>query len=190
MSVPNWIMNYSIDDTLVHDAYCPMSSILYYEKKNSVCSCSPVKRSELVRKITEQTKSAQNRTFRHIFLTISLDKNIKIANLKEFIPDYNLDPISSQWCFEFYGKELQFHPHIHLLIKTKKKLDKKRIISKIAKKLKIKENFIDYQFSNSKLLFQKRENYIKGNKTSLKNNQLIKDAEFRYNHDIQDFYKM
>lgn len=130
-------------------------------------------------------------TFRHIFITISLPTNIDITLMKEFDPDLmNLNPLECLWCLEFYGKDLQYHPHIHLLMKTQKKLDRKRIIDKLSKMFDVAPNFIDYKFGSTKLMYNKRLAYIQGDKTETKSAQLIKDEKFRVENNIKSHYKL
>ena len=133
----------------------------------------------------------QKESFRHLFITLSLDPTKSFRFYYE-----NFDPHKIKlsnyylWCFEFFGKDLQYHPHIHLLFRTNKKLDRKRIINKLSRMLEIKSNFIDYEFSTSKILYKKREEYIKGIKTDNKEEQIQKDNEFRDNYELLPFYEL
>jgi len=139
----------------------------------------------------ERRKARAPPCYRHLFLTISLDpKNFDSEQIPDWLPDLSIIQNHAIWCFEFYGKDLKFHPHIHLLIKTTKKLDKKRIIQKLSSKFNVARNFIDYKTGNNKHLFNKRVNYIKGIKSSLKNAQINADQKFRDEKNIKDFYTL
>ena len=130
-------------------------------------------------------------SYRHIWITISLSEKVDIEKMKSFDPTIlNCKGTETKWCLEFYGKELQFHPHIHLLIRTLKKLDKKRIISKLTKHFTIKNNFVDYEFSNSPMMYNKRDEYIQGIKKSEKAEQVKLDSAFRALNNIPQFYEL
>lgn len=140
---------------------------------------------------TEQPPPLNFKSNRHIFITISLNpKKFKPESIVDWIPDLPCIQNHAIWCFEFFGKNLKFHPHIHLLIKTNKKLDKKRIIKKLSSQFKINENFIDYKTGNNKHLLTKRVNYIKGIKTCIKDACLNADQKYRDEKNIKDFYSL
>ena len=188
----------------VHNNECPLSKLFLYDydlhefykhhpKGVNTCKCPTtdyIMRTYKQKYIDIKDKK-QKESFRHLFLTLSLDPTKPFQFYYE-----NFDPHKIKlsnyyiWCFEFFGKDLQYHPHIHLLFRTNKKLDRKRIINKLSKMLEIKSNFIDYEFSTSKLLYNKREEYIKGIKTDKKEEQIKKDNEFRDNYELLSFYEL
>lgn len=128
---------------------------------------------------------------RHILLTISLNpKNFNLDTILDWIPNLSIIEDHAIWSFEFYGKDLKFHPHIHLLIKTTKKLNRKRIIEKLSSQFNVAPNFIDYKTGNNKHLLTKRVNYIKGIKSSIKDAQINADQKFRDEKNIKDFYSL
>jgi len=155
---------------------------LWRERNSLECICKHLK---------DHSRKKNTLVYRHLFITISLplDYDVKKCNLftPKILPCCDDEAL---WCFEFYGKNLQYHPHIHLLIKTTKKLDKKRIIQKLAKHFNIAYNFIDYKYSAYKHLFNQRVDYVKGLKTDSKSPQLTKDISFRQSHDIKCYYSL
>ncbi len=135
-------------------------------------------------------KTKISNTYRHIFMTISLPTEVDIEKVVSFDFDkLKLEADEASWVFEFYGKDLKYHPHLHLLINIPKmKLDKQRIIKRFSKLFNVKTNFVDYRYGNSKHLYYKRLNYITGNKTDKKKEQVLADTKFRLKHNIQNHY--
>lgn len=131
-------------------------------------------------------------SYRHIWITISLNpEKFNVNLIKNWVPTLSCCTEGATcWVIELFGKELKFHPHIHLLIRTTKTLDRKRIIAALAKSFKLKSNFVDYVFGTNKHLYQKRLSYVKGLKTDSKNLQCNADAEFREKNDIQCYYSL
>lgn len=177
-----------------HSTDCPEKYRYLMELANSMpCNCPTI--DSLYRMYLEKEalkkENKKDTSYRHIWITISLPADIDLKIMKDFDPTIlNCNGTETMWVHEFYGKELKYHSHIHLLIRTIKKLDKKRIINKIAKIFEIKSNFIDYKFSNSKLLFGKRSDYVLHEKTDNKKTQVEADKKFRLQHTIDSYYTL
>ncbi len=129
-------------------------------------------------------------SFRHIFITVSLPQDISISNVVSFDFDkLKLEADEASWSFEFHGQDLKYHPHLHMLVKIPKmKLDKQRIIKRFSKLFKVKPNFVDYRYGNTKYLYNKRYLYITGDKTDRKNDQVLADFKLRTKLNIKSYY--
>jgi len=165
------------------------------DESEHICNCDRPTVADLVKEIDVRHSNKVEISYRHIFLTISLPTDYDCSTLHNFDPSIlKLADSKNQndftWCFEFFGAQLQYHPHIHLLVKTKSKLDKKRLIGRLAKSFKIETNFIDYICSHSKLQYNKRLAYLHGDKTDTKTPQLIKDEEYRVSLKLKSHYTL
>lgn len=153
----------------------------------TICNCTPLTFDELKLNLSLRTKTS----YRHILLTASLPIDYDTKKLQLFTPEILLlTPSVYTWCFEFYGADLQYHPHVHILIKTKAKIDKKRIIARLAKHFNIDNNFVDYKIGNNSKIYQTRLNYLKGVKSNSKSIQLKLDNEFRDKLNLSSYYNI
>lgn len=127
---------------------------------------------------------------RHIFITVSLPTEVDLEEVVSFDFDkLKLEAKEAVWVFEFYGKDLKYHPHLHMLVNIPKmKLDKQRIIKRISKLFNVKTNFVDYRYGNSHHLYLKRFTYLTGKKTDKKKEQVLADEKFRLKHNISRSY--
>lgn len=152
------------------------------------CICKTF-RDRVIERNSRKSRN-KNSVYRHIFLTISLPLNYNLEKLRTFTPMHLGMGGKVFWVYEFYGKNLQYHPHIHLLWQTNTKLDRKRIINKVAKYFSIEKNFVDYQYGCYKHLYNKRLDYISGIKRTEKKEQLDKDKEFREQNNLDCYYAL
>ena len=131
----------------------------------------------------------------HSFVTISLPKELYMNDFSEKVKriiDNNTGAKSFgdreiKFCLEFYGKELEMHPHAHVLIKGNG-MDKAKIIRAFSRGFDIKPNFIDYKGGKKHDLYQKRVNYINGDKVERKQKQIEADEKFRVKNNINNIY--
>jgi len=131
----------------------------------------------------------------HSFVTISLPKELYMNDFSEKVKriiDNNtgakcFGDREIKFCLEFYGKELEMHPHVHLLIKGNG-MDKAKIIRAFSRGFDIKPNFIDYKAGKKHDLHQKRVNYINGDKVERKLKQIEADEKFRVKNNINKIY--
>ena len=187
-----------MSEQLIHSPTCNFTNIWEFKYPPSEhfaglhdCDCSPMTYEDLEKRANAIISRRRETSYRHIFLTISLPTNSKMSQIGNHF-DPAIIKISGvyHWTYEFYGSNLQLNPHIHLLVKTDAKLDKKRIIKRLAKYFHIKENFVDYIYSPSSLLYKKRLNYICGDKTSSKEKQIILDEEMRIKLKLKSHYTL
>lgn len=89
------------------------------------------------------------------------------------------------YCIEFYGKDDQYHPHIHMLYRKVGKLNAD--IKAIKNKFKIEPNFIDYKEINQER-FSEKLRYIKGEKQEVKLDQVEKDTILLEKNDLKKYY--
>lgn len=124
---------------------------------------------------------------KHMFVTISLPKKMyDYGAIPKLIGNFQNDYMSgSYFCIEFAGKDLGFHPHIHMLIP--RLVDRTRLIRDLSKKFNIGKNFVDIGLRDNSLYLQ-RLDYIKGNKRDKKIPQVEEDKLVRMKYELKDFY--
>lgn len=165
------------------------------DESEHICDCDTPSLTDLEKELDDKLSNKIETSYRHIFLTASLPSTYDCSTLHNFDPSIlKLSKPACKtcftWCFEFYGADLQFHPHLHLLVKTTAKLDKKRLIGRLAKYFNIATNFVDYIYAHSKLQYKKRQAYVAGDKTDKKTPQLIKDDEYRTSINLLSHYTL
>lgn len=132
-------------------------------------------------------KIKQNK--KHHFITISLDPK-KLIIPDELNPKFKYKYLDeSIFCYEFFGKELQFHPHIHMLVEAYdngKIIPKSTIVRDFSRALKVDNNFIDVK--SEPWLYNKRRAYILGDKKEEKMEQINMDREYRLKNNIDEYY--
>lgn len=124
---------------------------------------------------------------KHMFITISLPKKMyDYKALPELISNFQNDYMEgSYFCIEFAGKEMQFHPHIHMIIP--RLVDRTRLIRDLSTKFNIGKNFVDIGIRDHSL-YSTRLDYIKGNKCQNKMEQVEEDKCQRKIYDLSNFY--
>lgn len=126
---------------------------------------------------------------KHHFVTISLDPK-KPINTDELNPKFKYKYLEeSIFCYEFFGKELQYHPHIHMLVEAYpngKIIPKSTILRDLSRALKVNNNFIDIK--SEPWLYNTRRSYILGDKKEEKKEQLNMDKEYRLKNNIDEYY--
>ncbi len=140
------------------------------------------KLKDIRKKVLKETGSTKYR-----WITISLPKEstpkeiyLKISSLVKNKPFRK-----HAYCMEFFGKDEQYHPHIHMVYERvgKPSHDNKAIL----RKFDIKPNFLDYQEINSDRLEEKLK-YIKGDKQLDKLDQVEKDEILLKNNNLEKYY--
>lgn len=76
---------------------------------------------------------------------------------------------------EYTNKDMEYHPHIHLLALSDKK--RNQIVSELSRKYGLAKNYIDVDYSPAK--FKTHCNYIYGIKQSGKDKQINKDNDIK-----------
>lgn len=133
-------------------------------------------------------KTKQNK--KHHFVTISLDATKGCPNIDAINSGLTYKYLhDAVFCYEFYGAELQFHPHIHMLVEAYsdgKIIPKSTIIRDFTRYFKLKQNFIDVK--SEPWAYNTRRGYVLGEKKDLKEEQVKKDAEYREKNNIDLYY--
>lgn len=140
------------------------------------------KYDEIRKKVNKELQSTQYR-----WITITLPKEYtplevhkKMSSLVKNKPFRN-----HAYCYEFTGKEAQYHPHIHFLYE---KFDKPNRDDKaICRKFNIKDNFIHKMNINENNLNEKLQ-YIFGNKQEDKLEQVELDTIILRKNNLKKYY--
>lgn len=153
-----------------------------------------------INKQLRNNSKSKSKMRNHTFVTISLPivepdfQDLGHTHMKyhSIVDNWlNLCPFEyldgATYCIEFYGQELQLHPHIHILINHV--MSPARLIRDFSRKFKIAKNFIDVKPGLSASL-ETRQNYIQGIKIDDKTPQVIKDKEMRLSLELEDYYEI
>lgn len=153
----------------------------------------------IINKRLKDNSKKKSKMRNHTFVTISLpilgkdfeDLGHTHYKYNELVNDLNSCPFeyleNAFYCIEFYGQDLQLHPHIHILINHV--MSPARLIRDFSRKFKIAKNFIDVKPGLSACL-DTRMNYIQGIKIDEKTPQVIKDNEMRESLDLKNWYEI
>lgn len=109
------------------------------------------------------------------------------CNLSYMKPDETRPNEVSYFNIEFYGKDKQLHPHVHIY--TPHVLGKARIIRDFHRYFKLPKNFIDVKdgFSAAR---ETRLHYLWGDKQESKLEQVDLDKQMRENLGLNDVYEI
>lgn len=154
----------------------------------------------IINKRLKENSKKKSKMRNHTFVTISLpivgkdfeDLGHTHDKYHEIVYDWlNTCPFEylegALYTIEFYGQELQLHPHIHILINHV--MSPARVIRDFSRKFKIAKNFIDVKPGLSASL-DTRMNYIQGIKIDDKMPQVIKDREMRESLGLKNYYEI
>lgn len=126
---------------------------------------------------------------KHKFVTVSLppDKNYDVAGVPAKLMEARFDYLhNAMFCLEVTGEEMQWHPHLHILILGHP--DNTRMIRDLSKLFKVQQNFIDIGFRNPKL-YAKRYDYVQGIKRDIKMEQVKNDIAYLESQDLEKYYQ-
>lgn len=130
----------------------------------------------------------------HRFITVSINKEQQppdVALLMEkFVSKHKYSQDIECFTFEFTNAEMEYHPHIHILLNGSKSPQKGNIIRDFSRCFKIDKNFVDIQTSNNPLLYETRRKYVQGEKDSIKEKQVKRDMEIREKHNLLSYYSI
>ena len=130
----------------------------------------------------------------HCLITISLPPKLNLPEIKKIhdsmLPQFKYDYMGKYaFCFEFSNKQLKWHPHIHILRKGKApKGGYVRVRRDFARFFKVKPNFVDTAASSEREVYNTRLNYIKGEKSMEKQDQVMLDRSIRKKIEIENYY--
>lgn len=128
----------------------------------------------------------------HRFITVSINKEKQpkgVALLMEkFIAKHKYSVDIECYTLEFTNADMQYHPHIHILMNGSKTPQKSNIIRDFSRCFKIEKNFVDIQTSNDPILYETRRKYVFGEKQDIKEKQVKKDKEIREKHNLLSHY--
>lgn len=120
----------------------------------------------------------------HYFITLSLPPDQPVVE-EELIT--RLSQIKyladAEGIFEYHGEQLQFHPHIHLLVKMKM-MNKTNLVKSFSNKLQIPANFVDVRYATNPDVYKTRSDYINGIKTDKKSDVIERDKLYREKHNL------
>lgn len=126
----------------------------------------------------------------HYIITISFDPDKPVDETEVVTAFKSIKYLQdAEGCFEYNGADGKFHPHCHIIAKYKY-INKFNFIKPLAKKLNIEKNFIDVKFHTDPVVYERRLNYISGNKSKEKLEQVALDVEYRQKHELMTSFKI
>lgn len=137
---------------------------------------------EIRKKVNKQLRNTQYR-----WLTITLPKDMTPLSIHNLMTSLikNKPFKNHAYCYEFTGKEGQYHPHIHMLYE---KIDKPNRDDKaICKKFKIKDNFI-HKVNITENNLKEKILYIIGEKHCDKMEQVECDKLILRKNNLKKYY--
>lgn len=122
------------------------------------------------------------------WVTISCKPTLQPVEMAELVASVVKNKPYRKYAYtlEFYGKELQYHPHIHLLYEingSKRSADIKQFMRKFG----VANNFVDIKEISEKELKDKLC-YIKGEKQESKIEQVEKDILLKQKNNLKNYY--
>lgn len=130
----------------------------------------------------------------HRFITVSVNKEKQPKDVEQlmerFIAKHSYSVNIECYTLEFTNAEMEYHPHVHILLNGTDKPQKGNIIRDLSRCFKIEKNFVDIKSSNDPLLYEKRRGYVKGEKQDIKEKQVKRDKEIREKHNILSYYSI
>ena len=125
---------------------------------------------------------------KHQLITLALPNEFEISKILKYIskPHSYLQD-NAVLAIERYSDSGE-NLHIHIL--KKGNYSKSKIIRDLSKKFKIQTNFVDVRYGVAKDLYQKRLQYIKGEKTEKKELNVEKDKQWRKENELKDYYNL
>ena len=125
---------------------------------------------------------------RHQFITIALPNDYKLEHIKKYAKSPHKWAKGGLMSVEYYSSNGE-NLHIHML--KEDVYSKTKIIRDLARRFKVKSNFIDVRTSTSVADFNNRKNYICGRKsTTEKLEHVEKDREWRKENEIPDIFNL
>ena len=132
---------------------------------------------------------------KHRWLTVTTPKDTTPSELVSCMQIHMGRSYSSRirgYTFEFTGKDMQYHPHIHILYDNHTQPQKSQLLRDLAKDFKVLPNFVENcteGIKSSKRYFE-RINYLKGEKKESKIEMVNKDNQIREENNIKNYYLM
>jgi len=125
---------------------------------------------------------------KHQLITLALPNEFEISKILKYISkphSYLVDnAVLAIERFSETGENL----HVHII--KKGNYSKSKIIRDMSKKFKIEPNFVDVRYGIAKDMYQKRLQYVKGEKTSKKELNVEKDKKWRIEKNIDNYYNL
>lgn len=123
----------------------------------------------------------------HQLITIALPNDYNIEKLKKSIQTLKYKYIiNGKLCVENYSDSGKTNLHIHIL--KEKTYTKSKIIRDMARRFKVAPNFIDVATGRDPVLYNTRLDYVLGNKTDKKMEDVEKNKVWRKENKIKDVY--
>lgn len=148
--------------------------------------CELIEQEELKR-IREEVRN-ELKMKEYLLITISLPVSMEINEIIKKMEKLKTNKPFQEWLiytYEFTGKQMKYHPHIHVIISKKQNI--KRYITNVSNTFKIKTNFVDIQaVANHEL--QDKVKYIRGDKKQEKMEQVEEDQKIRKKYNLEDYY--
>ena len=148
--------------------------------------CELIEQEE-VKRLREEVRQ-ELKMKEYLLITISLPISMEINEITKKMEKLKNNKPFQDWLiytYEFTGKQMKYHPHIHVIISKKQNL--KRYITNVSNTFKIKTNFVDIQaVANHEL--QDKFDYIKGEKKQAKMQQVEEDQKIRKKNNLNDYY--
>ena len=139
-------------------------------------------------KIIKSKALKESNPYRWRYITITLPKDTKPKDVYNSIRKLVLNkPFKEHvYCMEFTGKDMQYHPHIHMIYKKvgKPSHDNKAI----SRKFKIKDNYIDFKNNIDENQLKGILPYIMGLKTKDKMVQVDEDIKILKKNNLKKYY--
>ncbi len=125
---------------------------------------------------------------KHQMITLALPNEFEISKILKYISkphSYLVDnAVLAIERFSDSGENL----HVHIL--KKGNYSKSKIIRDMSKKFKIQSNFVDVRYGIDKSIYQKRLQYVQGEKTEKKELNVEKDKIWRKDRNLKDYYNL
>lgn len=123
---------------------------------------------------------------KHSFITVRLNNDEPLEQIQAKLQSINLKWMTvASARLEIFSSNLTRNHHIHILstwaVKT-------RIIRDLSRLFKVKPQNVDVKQSDDIQLYDKRQNYINGQKQELKSEAIDADTKYLDEHNIQQIY--
>ncbi len=125
---------------------------------------------------------------KHVFITVRLNNETPLAKIEE-----KLENMTFKWLtvgaarLELYSTNMTRNHHVHILSTFAAKT---RIIRDLSRYFKVPKENVDVKSSDKCELYDKRSNYILGNKQELKTEAIEADTKELENQNIKQIYEI